>query len=168
MLRTWRIRHPQPRRREFDSFDDLAAGDGAPLEIERSGDDMFLMYTGGTTGLPKGVMWPSATWWPVLAGFRAPSFGTEAPTTIEALQAQIRSGDDIKALSDGLARFTSEVRNADPQLRTLLMVEGGVDPAKLMPVLGYDGSPITARFISDEISNRLRGLTRTPTPLVAE
>jgi 2-oxoglutarate ferredoxin oxidoreductase subunit alpha len=59
-------------------------------------------------------------------------------------------------------------QNRDAQLRTLLMVEGGVDPAKLMPVLGYDGSPITARFITDEISNRLRGLTRTPTPLVAE
>jgi phospholipid/cholesterol/gamma-HCH transport system substrate-binding protein len=38
------------------------------------------------------------------------------------LQAQIRSGDDIKSLSDGLARFTSEVRQADPQLRTLLAV----------------------------------------------
>ncbi len=38
------------------------------------------------------------------------------------LQAQIRSGDDIRSLSDGLARFTSEVRQADPQLRTLLNV----------------------------------------------
>ncbi len=38
------------------------------------------------------------------------------------LQAQIRSGDDIKSLSNGLARFTSEVRQADPQLRDLLAV----------------------------------------------
>jgi phospholipid/cholesterol/gamma-HCH transport system substrate-binding protein len=46
------------------------------------------------------------------------------------LQAQIRSGNDIRALSDGLARFTSEVRNADPQLRTLLNVApGAVDEA---------------------------------------
>ena len=30
------------------------------------------------------------------------------------LQAQIRSGDDIKSLSDGLARFTSEVRTRGP------------------------------------------------------
>ena len=38
------------------------------------------------------------------------------------LQSQIRSGNDIRALSDGLARFTSEVRQADPQLRSLLTV----------------------------------------------
>ncbi|MGH3531104.1 MAG: virulence factor Mce family protein [Mycobacterium sp.] len=38
------------------------------------------------------------------------------------LQAQIRSGDDIKSLSDGLAHFTSEVRRGDPQLRALLAV----------------------------------------------
>ena len=25
---------------------------------ERADDDMFLLYTGGTTGMPKGVMWP--------------------------------------------------------------------------------------------------------------
>ncbi|MEM7217237.1 MAG: acyl-CoA synthetase [Pseudomonadota bacterium] len=34
------------------------AGDAAPLEIERSGDDLYFMYTGGTTGYPKAVMWP--------------------------------------------------------------------------------------------------------------
>ena len=38
------------------------------------------------------------------------------------LQSQIRSGNDIRSLSDGLAKFTSEVRQADPQLRTLLSV----------------------------------------------
>ena len=40
-------------------FDDLGArGDGSPLGIERSGDDLLFIYTGGTTGMPKGVMWP--------------------------------------------------------------------------------------------------------------
>ncbi|MFF7749287.1 acyl-CoA synthetase [Streptomyces sp. NPDC007971] len=31
-----------------------SAGRGFP---ERSGDDQFIIYTGGTTGMPKGVMW---------------------------------------------------------------------------------------------------------------
>jgi phospholipid/cholesterol/gamma-HCH transport system substrate-binding protein len=46
------------------------------------------------------------------------------------LQAQIRAGADIKSLSDGLARFTSEVRQADPQLRsTLATAPGAIDEA---------------------------------------
>src|SRR5579871_3317948 len=41
-----------------ERFEDLAKeGNGGPLEIERSGDDLFFIYTGGTTGMPKGVMW---------------------------------------------------------------------------------------------------------------
>jgi len=41
-----------------ENFDALAAeGNGGPLNITRSGDDQFFIYTGGTTGMPKGVMW---------------------------------------------------------------------------------------------------------------
>lgn len=36
------------------------------------------------------------------------------------LDAQIRSGDNITSLADGLARFTTQLRKADPQLRALL------------------------------------------------
>lgn len=41
------------------------------------------------------------------------------------LDAQIRSGDDIRSLSEGLARLTSEVANADPQLRAVLQTVPG-------------------------------------------
>ena len=34
-------------------------GDPNPLDIVRSPDDGYLLYTGGTTGRPKGVMWRS-------------------------------------------------------------------------------------------------------------
>jgi len=41
-----------------EPFEALAAdGNGGPLDIQRSGDDQFFIYTGGTTGMPKGVMW---------------------------------------------------------------------------------------------------------------
>ncbi|WP_433196330.1 acyl-CoA synthetase [Nocardia sp. CA-107356] len=35
---------------------------------DRSPDDIFMLYTGGTTGLPKGVMWRHEDWWRVLGG----------------------------------------------------------------------------------------------------
>lgn len=42
-----------------ESFEKACSeGDAAPLGIERSGDDLYFMYTGGTTGYPKAVMWP--------------------------------------------------------------------------------------------------------------
>jgi acyl-CoA synthetase (AMP-forming)/AMP-acid ligase II len=41
-----------------EPFERLAEdGNGGPLDIERSGDDQFFIYTGGTTGMPKGVIW---------------------------------------------------------------------------------------------------------------
>jgi 2-oxoglutarate ferredoxin oxidoreductase subunit alpha len=49
-------------------------------------------------------------------------------------------------------------QNRDAQMRTLLMSDLGVDPAQLAPILHYDGTPITARFIRREISGRSRAL----------
>jgi fatty-acyl-CoA synthase len=36
------------------------AGEGRPLDITRSPEDGYLLYTGGTTGRPKGVLWPTS------------------------------------------------------------------------------------------------------------
>jgi fatty-acyl-CoA synthase len=37
----------------------VASASPVRVPVERSGDDLYLLYTGGTTGLPKGVMWRS-------------------------------------------------------------------------------------------------------------
>ncbi|WP_327151502.1 acyl-CoA synthetase [Nocardia sp. NBC_01329] len=37
-------------------------------EVSRTADDLFMMYTGGTTGMPKGVLWRQEDMWRVLGG----------------------------------------------------------------------------------------------------
>jgi len=46
-------------------------------------------------------------------------------------------------------------QNRDGQLRSMLVNEIGIDPARLVPILHYDGTPITARFIVKAISSHL-------------
>ncbi|MFC8048022.1 acyl-CoA synthetase [Nocardia sp. NPDC057353] len=46
----------------------LAAASGERDFGERSPDDLYMLYTGGTTGLPKGVMWRQEDVWRVLGG----------------------------------------------------------------------------------------------------
>ena len=53
-------------------------------------------------------------------------------------------------------------QNRDAQLRTLIMTEGNVDASRLIPVLHYDGTPITARFIRAAIADRASALKVVP------
>jgi 2-oxoglutarate ferredoxin oxidoreductase subunit alpha len=53
-------------------------------------------------------------------------------------------------------------QNRDAQMRSLIVNECGVDPVRLVPILNYDGSPITARFIAQEIGEALDALKVTP------
>ncbi|HEY2702663.1 MAG TPA: AMP-binding protein [Candidatus Dormibacteraeota bacterium] len=38
-------------------YEEVIAGHPPMPRIERSGDDVFILYTGGTTGRPRGVLW---------------------------------------------------------------------------------------------------------------
>jgi len=97
-------------------------------------------------------------------------FGSTSAAMNEALAALEAQGLHLDALRVRGFPFGPEVsefivsherifvveQNRDAQLRTLLMVEDGVDPAKLVPVLHYDGTPITERFITGAILALLR------------
>ncbi|MBV8494520.1 MAG: 2-oxoacid:acceptor oxidoreductase subunit alpha [Alphaproteobacteria bacterium] len=53
-------------------------------------------------------------------------------------------------------------QNRDSQMRSLLTIEGEIDPARLVPILHYDGTPITARFIVKAIADMLAVVTLAP------
>ena len=57
-VRLWLQAGADPVADFAQSYERLAeAGDGSPLGLQRQPDDLLFLYTGGTTGYPKGVMW---------------------------------------------------------------------------------------------------------------
>lgn len=102
-------------------------------------------------------------------------FGSTAPAMHEALETLERQGHHIDAMRVRAFPFSQEVfdfihahdeicvveQNRDAQLRSLLMIEGGIDPAHLTSILHYDGTPITARFLCDAIGKRLEARKAT-------
>ncbi|MCO5108226.1 MAG: 2-oxoacid:acceptor oxidoreductase subunit alpha [Burkholderiaceae bacterium] len=103
-------------------------------------------------------------------------YGSTSPAMSEAidqLEAREMPLDTLRLrafpFGDEVARFVAAhdtlfvvEQNRDAQLRTMLVNELGVDPARLVPVLHYDGTPITARFIVEAIAERLSGANVKP------
>jgi acyl-CoA synthetase (AMP-forming)/AMP-acid ligase II len=59
----------------------------------RSGDDLLLLYTGGTTGMPKGVMWRQDDLVRVLGAGGNPITGLPPASDLDELKARIASGE---------------------------------------------------------------------------
>jgi 2-oxoglutarate ferredoxin oxidoreductase subunit alpha len=108
--------------------------------------------------------------------FGAIYFGSTTPAMEEALEAldardihldtlRIRAfpfHDDVLDFIRDHERVFVVEQNRDGQMRALITIEGEVDPAKLVPILHYDGTPITARFIVKAITDMLNVVTLAP------
>ena len=68
-------------------------------------------------------------------------------------------GGDLSGRGDPVA-VVEQYR--DGQLRSLIVNEIGIDPVRLVPILHYDGTPITARFIAGAIGDHQDQLKVTP------
>jgi len=124
------------------------------------------------TLVPKPVLTPSKE----PARFGCIYYGSTSPAMHEALEALSQNGIFVNALRVRAFPFQDEIfdfvqshskvfvveQNRDAQLKTLLVNDAGINPASLISVLHYDGTPITARFITEEISQIVTALNVRP------
>ena len=103
-------------------------------------------------------------------------YGSTSPAMDEAIQMIEARGHHLDRLRLRAFPFHSSVssfiadhdfvfvveQNRDAQLRSLIVNECGIDPVRLVPILHYDGTPITARFIARAIGDHLDALKVTP------
>ncbi|MGA9850976.1 MAG: 2-oxoacid:acceptor oxidoreductase subunit alpha, partial [Roseiarcus sp.] len=96
-------------------------------------------------------------------------YGSTSAALHEAVDLMTGQGFDVDALrvrgfplSPDIVDFVNAheqvfvvEQNRDAQMRTLIISDLGVDPARLTSILHFGGTPITARFIVKEISGRL-------------
>jgi 2-oxoglutarate/2-oxoacid ferredoxin oxidoreductase subunit alpha len=97
-------------------------------------------------------------------------FGSTSPAMHEALDVLTEQGIHLDALRlcafpfpEAVAAFIANHRqvyvveqNRDGQMRQMLVNELQIDPARLVAVLHFDGTPITARFITRRVTEHVQ------------
>ncbi len=99
-----------PQATEAPQYDAaLAAASPERDFAARSGDDVYIIYTGGTTGYPKGVMWRHEDIWRTLAG--GMDFLTGEPTPDEWAQSRkgLEGGEFVKLCAAPLIHGNAQV-----------------------------------------------------------
>jgi acyl-CoA synthetase (AMP-forming)/AMP-acid ligase II len=153
------VRGDLPLLRSCLAFDDgsgqdLGVCDAEPYEealaaasperdfAERSDDDLYMLYTGGTTGMPKGVMWRHedffrSTIGPMLTVLEAP---IERPEELaeRAVERTPMVGFPLAPLMHGAAQWSS-VQNALGGHRMVLSTARRLDPAKVWRIVADEG-----------------------------
>ncbi len=103
-------------------------------------------------------------------------FGSTSPAMDEALDSLAKTGIHLDAMRLRAFPFPASVvefimnhdhvfvveQNRDAQMRTLLINELELEPTSLVKVLHFDGTPITARFITQDITTHVHAIAVAP------
>ncbi len=82
-------------------YESVVAGHDPAPRITRSADDVYMLYTGGTTGMPKGVMYDIGSMCQLFLGLSYPIYGLAIPQPEEigaVARARWEAGEPVRSL----------------------------------------------------------------------
>jgi acyl-CoA synthetase (AMP-forming)/AMP-acid ligase II len=139
LVKLWiQVDDGSPHQEFAVEYEKLLAQHEPMPRIERSPDDLYFLYTGGTTGMPKGVMWRNGDLYGVLADSVMPLIG------------QVRPADakDMGAIAKGVADTIDRVHlPASP----LMHGTGGFSSFQAMMVGGAICTLVNRHFDPHEL-----------------
>ncbi|MDP1953687.1 MAG: 2-oxoacid:acceptor oxidoreductase subunit alpha [Polaromonas sp.] len=135
---------------------------------------LLKKFATAATLVPQPVLRPAAR----KTAFGVIYFGSTSPAMHEALDVLTEAGLDLDAMrlrafpfAASVAQFIADhdkvfvvEQNRDAQMHCLLVNELDVDPARLVRVLHFDGTPITARFITGAIRQKMQAEAAVTAP----
>ena len=134
---------PAPGATDYDEA--LAqSGDDRPVVQGRSSDDLYITYTGGTTGLPKGVVWRHEDI------FKAAMGGGDLTQSGDYVSGPAQLQDRISEMGDGIvALATPPLMHASAHWlachnlftggKVVMVPQGRFDPAMIWTLVGQEG-----------------------------
>ena len=143
-----------------------------PADYIKLMDRLNRKYDTAKALVPRPLLYPAER----PARFGAIFYGSTSPSMQEALDVLAGRSIHVNALrvrgfpfQEEIADFVSShpwvfvvEQNRDAQLKTLLVNEAKVNPTRLISSMHYDGTPITARYIVDQISQHASARTIVP------
>lgn len=152
---------PSPAR-----YEEVVEEDRERVSTPRSGDDLLFLYTGGTTGMPKGVMWRQGD---LFARFGGGGIGA-APTSLEAYREFVQGQAGASRLlvgpplMHGTGWFTSMISWLAGGTVILASDPKSFDPADMLATIGAQkatgltivGDPFARPLVRELAENRDR------------
>ena len=119
----------------------LAASSPERPAVKPSPDDLYIVYTGGTTGMPKGVLWRSSDIFFAAMGGRKPD-GTDV-ASLDELAEQVRGGESLRALvgppfMHGAAQWSSSMLMTMGACLVVPNVVSKLDPDDFLTMVGKE------------------------------
>ncbi len=126
-------------------YEDALASSPAELpNVEHSPDDLYVLYTGGTTGMPKGVLWRQHDIFMSTMGGRTPGVW-DPVTSYAALQDRARAGAGdtmvmIPPFMHGAAQWASFIMMSNGARIVIPDSNTRMDPADVLRTVEREGA----------------------------